>query len=334
MLYSLRNKVKVMPEITVIGNAIIDILVSPVDKNMFNRESTSVKTIKLSFGGDALNECVVLSKFGKKVELISKVGQDKAGLKILDFINNNNIDSAKVSVDPLVETSINLVLIDEIGERFFLSNPQGSQRQLSKEDIICHLASSGKIISLASMFISPLLNIQAMTELFRAIKSYPDKILSVDLVQEKNGLTLNDLSPLLPYVDYMMPNQDEVAALTGSNDVYENARMLLDYGCKCAIIKCGKSGSLIKSKEIECVIPAYTTGHCIDTTGAGDNFAAGFLWALSEQWSIPDCGCFASAVASCAVEHVGATEGDLSLNEVFRRFEIIKNTMHSSKPAQ
>ena len=66
-------------DITVIGAAIIDILASPVDENVFTAGTLPMDTIKMSFGGDALNEAVLLSGYGKKVQLISKVGGDEAG---------------------------------------------------------------------------------------------------------------------------------------------------------------------------------------------------------------------------------------------------------------
>mgnify|MGYP002801222483 CR=1 FL=1 len=319
-----------MSDITIIGNAIIDVVVKPIDKKIFENECTSVETLKLSYGGDALNESVVLSKLGKNVEIISKVGDDEAGSKILDFINKNNINSSKVSVDPGVETSVNLVLVNDKGERFFVSNPLSSQRRLSKGDIAHHLRSTGKIISFASMFISPLLDVPAMTEIFYAIKQNPDNILSVDLVKEKNGLTLYDLKTLIPYADFIMPNREEISALTGSDDLHNNACALIEAGCGCAVIKCGKDGCFVKSRSIECCIPAYPTKNCIDTTGAGDSFAAGFLWALSEGWSIPDCACFGTAVASCTIEHIGATEGTYSMNEAMSRFKVVKNLMRSA----
>ena len=316
-----------MPDISLIGNAIIDVIAKPIDRNIFKDESSSVDSIKLTYGGDALNECVILSRFGKQTELISKVGGDEAGSKILEFLDKNKIITSKIIIDSNVETSINLVLVDSCGERFFISNPSSSQRQLSKDDIICQLESTGEIISFASMFISPLLDIPAMTELFKTIKTDHKKIVSVDVVRAKNGLTLRNLDGLLPYVDFIMPNEEEISALTGTNDICKNANALLDAGCSCVIIKRGKNGCYIKSKSLECHIPAYPVKNCIDTTGAGDSFAAGFLWALSEHWTIPDCGCFGTAVASCSIEHMGATDGVHSIDEALSRFDIVKNMM-------
>lgn len=78
---------------------------------------------------------------------------------------------------------------------------------------------------------------------------------------------------------------------------------------------------MIRTKEHQYEIPAYHVHHVVDTTGAGDSFAAGFVWALSERHSLKDCGRFACAVASCSVERWGAVEGVTSLREPIRRMK-------------
>ena len=71
--------------ITVIGAAIIDVLAGPVNAQVFQIGSQPVEKTGLSFGGDALNEAVVLGRLGKKVQLISKVGKDEAGDRVMDY---------------------------------------------------------------------------------------------------------------------------------------------------------------------------------------------------------------------------------------------------------
>ena len=74
-------------------------------------------------------------------------------------------------------------------------------------------------------------------------------------------------------------------------------------------------------------VSAYPVKNCIDTTGAGDSFAAGFLWALSEGLPLMECGCFACAVGSCTVECMGSTDGVISLETPLSRFHEIMKTV-------
>lgn len=310
----------VKKDITVIGNGVVDVLAGPVDRQVFQSGSYPVENIKLSFGGDALNESVLLSRFGKRVELISRLGQDEAGQRVLGYLRENQVSVDSVTVEEGIDTSVNIVLFDKKGERYFLTNPRGSQRQLEEKDILPYLDAAGDIVSFASMFISASLDIPAMTRVFQRIKSRPGRILSVDVTKAKHGEKLEDLRDLLPYVDYFLPNEEEAALLTGKDDPYLNGKLFVEAGVKCAVIKRGRRGCLICTEREQMEVPAFPVEKCVDTTGAGDSFAAGFLWALSEGYSLADCGKFGCAAASCSVECVGATDGILSVEEPMRRF--------------
>ena len=311
---------KFNPELTIIGAGVIDVLVGAVDDKILSRSSTPMDFVKISFGGDALNEAVVLSRFKKNVQWISKVGDDDAGKRILNYATENGLNVDRVKIQSDLETGVNIVMVDDCGERHFLTNPHSSLRKLSEEDIIPHIDEFAPIVSFASMFVSPLLDIPAMIRLFKKIKS-SGKILAADATRAKNNETLNDLAELLSHVDYFFPNETELATLTGNNDIYKNISALLDCGLKCAVVKRGGKGCIIAKKNQLIDIPAYRVEKVIDTTGAGDSFAAGFLWALSENLSLENCGRFACAVASCSVEQVGAVTGVTSLDKAMARYK-------------
>lgn len=315
--------------VTVIGAAIIDVLAGPVNEQVFRTGSQPMETTKLSFGGDALNEAVALARLGVPVELISKVGCDEAGVQVLTFLQANGVATDSVKQEAGLTTGINIVLVDEKGERHFLTNPNGSLRKLSLEDVEPYVEDAAGIVSFASMFVSPMLDIPAMERLFQQVKSKPERILVVDMTKPKCGEKLEDLKGLLPYIDYFLPNEAEVALLTGVEDAYENAELLVEAGVSCAVIKCGGRGCLIRTSK-ECIeIPAYPVEKVVDTTGAGDCFVAGFLWGLSQGLGLEECGRLACATASYAVECMGATEGIRSVEEVRRRMASISGWVES-----
>ena len=309
---------KMAYDITVIGAAIIDVLASPVTEDVFSAGSIPMETIQMSFGGDALNESVILSGFGKKVQLISKVGGDEAGKRVLGFLQENGISTDSVCVQNGLATGINIVLIDEKGERHFLTNPNSSLRKLELEDIQPRLESSAEIISFASMFVSPLLTIPKMKTLFASVKE-KGKIFAVDMTKAKNGETIGDIAELLPYIDYIFPNEAEISLLTGEKDPVRNAEILLQMGVKTAVIKCGEKGCVVGNADGIVVVPAIPVEKCVDTTGAGDTFVSGFLFGISEGWDQLQCAKFACAAASCAVEKVGANGNIHSLEQIIQK---------------
>jgi sugar/nucleoside kinase (ribokinase family) len=144
----------------------------------------------------------------------------------------------------------------------------------------------------------------------------------------KAGETLRDLQSVLPHLDFFFPNEDQAIRLTGVRDVRESARMLNDAGVGCAVIKLGSRGALIRTASQLLEVPAFPVSGAVDTAGAGDAFAAGFLYARLMGCSLRDCALFGCATASCIVECLGASEGLRSREEVFRRFSIL----HSARP--
>lgn len=312
-------------DITVIGAAIIDVLAGPVDESIFEKGSQPVNSTRLAFGGDALNEAVVLSQLGAKVELISKVGNDEAGKRVLDFLQEKQVDVTKVKIEEGLDTGINIVLVTPEGERMFLTNPNGSLRKLSEEDVMEQLDDAADIVCMASMFVSPLLDIPAMERIFRKIKNKPGRILVADMTTAKNGETLADIACLLKYIDYLIPNEAEAARLTGETDVYRNAERFVEQGANCVVIKWGKNGCLIRTKEQQFEIPAYAHANLVDTTGAGDSFAAGFLYGLKNGMPLEECARFGCAVASCTVETLGANTAIDSVELAMKRYNEMRS---------
>ena len=191
MVYKMNEK------ITVIGPAIIDVLAGPINENLFKAGTMPMDNIKLSFGGNAYNEATTLLHLGVPVDLITKIGNDEAGHRILKKMNEIGIDTEHVICQDELATSINIVLFDANGERRFLTNPKGSQRCLAEEDIVCVLDTCSDIVCFTCMFISPLLDIEAMTRLFAKIKEKLGRTLVVDMTKAKNGEKIEDLKPLL-----------------------------------------------------------------------------------------------------------------------------------------
>ena len=194
-------------------------------------------------------------------------------------------------------------------------------RKLAAEDILPYVDEMADIVSFASMFISTTLDIAATERIFKKLKA-AGKILAFDMKFPHHGETLQDMKGMLSNADYFFPNETELATLTGEADVYKNISTLLECGLKCAVVKRGGEGCIIATKSAQIEIPAYHVEKAVDTTGAGDCFAAGFLWALSENWSLAECGKFACAVASCSVEEIGAVTGVTSLEKVMSRYKL------------
>ena len=290
----------------IIGGSIIDLPANPVDASVFQKGTHPVERLAFQTGGDAINEATVLSHLGAKVKLISKIGDDLGGRFILEHCAKHGIDSSAFVTDPSIDTGINIVLVEENGERNFITSNRGGLRQIKPEDIDVSCFKEARLLSFASIFVFPYFNAHDLAKIFKAAKDQ-GLILCADVTKRKNGETARDMKEAFQYIDYIFPNLEEAQLLTQKEDPEDCADVLLECGIKHAIIKIGSRGCLIKSKTEHLIVPALPGIHCLDTTGAGDNFAAGFISGLLKGASLEECGQIANATAAKCIAQLGAT---------------------------
>ncbi len=314
-------------DVTVIGAAVMDVLAGAAGPEVFETGSMPMDFIRTSYGGDALNEAVVLSRLGRKVELITRLGNDDTGRQTLNFLSENGVVTSHSTITDEYHSPVNIVLVDDKGERYFLTDPNSCLRKLSAEDILPYTGKMADIVSFASIFVSPLLIMTELENVFKKIKEPVERnnkiikpTLLTDVTKPKFGETLKDMEKIIPYIDFFLANEAEISMLTGQNDASENSKHIIDAGAGCAVIKRGAKGCIIRTDKDYYEIPACSVDKIIDSTGAGDSFAAGFIYGLSEGYSLADCGRFACSVASCIVEEIGAAEGITSLEKPMSRF--------------
>ncbi len=315
-------------KISVFGPVNVDVTARPVDFGKLEIGSQPMEDIRIAYGGDALNEAVVLRRLGAAVELVSRVGQDESGDRLVRFLEKEGISGAGINRAADTPTSVNIVLVDPQGERYFLTDPNGSMRRIRREDYLPFLAGAGDIICFPGMFVSREMNIPAMEAVFAEARKKPGRTLCADMTKAKNGEKLEDLRNILPMIDYIFPNEAEAELLTGEADARKSARMFTEAGAGCAVVKRGMRGCVIAQEGEILELPAYPVARAVDTTGAGDAFAAGFVYALSRGMPLADCGLFACAAASCIVETAGANGGIRSAEEPMARYAELKKQFY------
>ncbi len=306
-------------DVVIVGAAHMDLQVYPIGKDLLDVASYPAKEMVWSVGGDALNEATIITRLGHKVKLISCFGDDMIGSMIIEHCRKNHIDTAHIKQDKEKVTGINIGLICEDGERTFINNRSGSIWTFSPEDVDLDAVNGAGILSFASIFNNPKLDQSLMLPLFKKAKEQ-NMVICVDMVGPKRGETLEDIKESLSYIDYFFPNYEEASRLTGKEDVEEIADVLIGLGVKNVLIKIGKKGCLVKNAKESFIVPGYPKSNCIDTTGAGDNFASGFICGLLEGKSLRECAELANCTASIAVEAVGATDGVKDREQVENRY--------------
>ncbi|PXV95672.1 sugar/nucleoside kinase (ribokinase family) [Lachnotalea glycerini] len=314
-------------DVICIGAAIVDIPLQPVSKNIFDIESYPLDKIAMTIGGDAINEATIISRLGYRTALMSRLGKDAVGIFIQEACIKNNVDIKSLHIDETIDTSINVGLVTEDGERTFVTNRNGSLWKTTIEDVDFSRFQEARLLSFASIFNNPLINGAALVEIFKRAKKN-EMIICADIIKARLGETLEDIKEALSYVDYFFPNYDEACLLTGRTKLEEIADCFLECGVKNIIIKTGKKGCYIKNENETLEVPAQKGIQAIDTIGAGDNFASGFITAILDGKNIKECAQYANVTAAISVQSLGATTGVVSRAQVDQQLIVYNNEQH------
>ena len=113
-------------DVVCLGAAIVDIPLRPVSRDIFDIESYPIDNIAMTVGGDAMNEATIISRLGFKTGIIAAIGDDAAGQFILRSCEKDHIDVEGITIDPSINTSMNIGLVTADGERKFITNRKGS----------------------------------------------------------------------------------------------------------------------------------------------------------------------------------------------------------------
>ncbi len=117
-----------------------------------------------------------------------------------------------------------------------------------------------------------------------------------------------------------MPTGKRDSSLQKKRNQRRSQKYSWNAGAGCAVIKTGKKGCYIKNEKEAFAIPGFSV-ECVDTTGAGDSFCAGFLYGLSEEKDLYTCGLYGNACGALAVRQVGACREKILRKDVEKLIE-------------
>ena len=296
-----------------IGLTVADILVRPVGFEFQKHDTTLVDDIAYAVGGDAYNEAFALTRLGVPVKLISSVGSDMWGDFIIKTGNEAGIDMEHVVRQKKYPTTISIVLIRQEGERNFIVAGDSSALHFASESLDIPSIEKAKILSLASLYTSDEVD-EAFLIAARAAKK-AGVIVTADTTSNVKNCSMKSRVELFSLIDFIFPNYEEACGITGETSLNGIAEAFIKYGVKNVVIKTGKEGCYIQNANEKFDMPAYKNAKLVDTTGAGDNFAAGFIYGLFRDLSIRECAAYANASAAVSIQYLGAG-GLKSLEEV------------------
>ena len=271
-----------------------------------------VDEISLRGGGCALNTASVLARLGLSASVVGKVGTDPFGDFVLGLLDERAVERHGVLRDPDVATSASVVLVDSGGERTFLHLP-GANGHVRLEELDEDVLFSGRVLHLAGALVMPELDGEPTAAVLGRAKMR-GLTTSLDTVWDATG-RWERLLPSLPFVDVFVPSLAEAAAISGEHEPSPAAAWLRERGVGTVALKLGAEGCYVVGEGFASFVPAPAV-EAVDSTGAGDAFAAGFLYGHLAGWSLERTAAFANAAGALAATAVGAVEGVTDLDGV------------------
>jgi sugar/nucleoside kinase (ribokinase family) len=262
-------------------------------------------------GGSCANTVAAAASLGARTAYIGKVRDDELGRIFAHDIRAAGVHFGTPPATTGPSTARCLVMVTADAQRT-MGTYLGACTELGPEDVDEALVASAAVTYLEGYLWDPP---RAKDALRRAIAVAKDAGRTV-------ALTLSDpfcvdrhreefLALVDGPVDLLFANQQEAESLFGVDDVWEAVDRLRGRVPMAAITRSDQGSLVLRGDEVF-EVPSVRTGHVVDTTGAGDLYAAGFLFGLSRGWDPERCGLAGAAAAAEVISHFGARpEADL-----------------------
>ncbi|MGC9342252.1 MAG: adenosine kinase [Bacteroidales bacterium] len=306
-----------MMKIIGIGNALVDILAQMKDEklleqfklpkgsmtlvdremsNLINEETSGLKKTQAS-GGSAANTIHGLANLGIETAYIGKIGRDELGQFFLQ-------DMEKSGISPILYQSVNdtgrvMALVSPDSERT-MATYLGAAIELMEDDLSSGIFDGYNYLYIEGYLINNLALVKKSIQLGKeeGLRVCID-LASYNIVEQYKDALLNEV---LPETDIIFANEEEAKALTGLEP--KEALEKISELCDIAIAKTGSKGSLIKRGNEMVEVPAHKV-ESIDTTGAGDIYAAGFLYGQVMSMSLEQSARIGTLLASRVIGIMG-----------------------------
>ena len=264
-------------------------------------------------GGSAANTVATIARLGGRTVFYGSVSEDDYGRAFEGHLRSLGVQTRLVRSDGMTGRAVTFITPDS--ERTFATH-LGVAGNLPSRSILEEDVKNSKIVHVTGYYLESPVGKKAALRVMQLAKKHGVKV-SVDLSDhnliKRNIRYLKKI--VRDYADILFVNEQEAQAFTGKEA--EEALHELAEIADIAVVKLGERGSLVKHRgnvfRIECV-----KANAIDTTGAGDSYAAGFLYCLSRGCDVETSGRVGSFIAARVVEKIGAHVGDEVIEEVHR----------------
>lgn len=267
-----------------------------------------------TIGGAESNVAIALSRLGHQVGWISRLGNDEFGLYIRNFIRGEGVDTSRVLFDKQYPTAVFFKerQIEQEAKIYYYRKGSAASH-LTPEDLDKEYIAQAKFLHITG--ITPALSSSCKETIYHAIQLAKYNNLKVVFdpnirlklwSREEARETLLDIAS---QCDIVLPGVEEGEIMTGESSPEKISSYLLRKGVQVVVLKLAEQGAYYATLEKDEYVSGFPVKHIVDTVGAGDGFAAGFLSGLIRGWSYREAVKLGNRIGAYALSVVGDVEG-------------------------
>jgi sugar/nucleoside kinase (ribokinase family) len=297
-------------DLLIIGELNVDIIVRGNVTPRFGQAEQVVEDVTLCAGSSSAIAAASAARMGLRVLFASRVGDDLFGRYMISALQEAGIDTSGIHTDPAIKTGATIAL-SRGQDRAMLTYP-GSIAAVSVADVDPAWYGAARHLHVASPFLLTGLR-PALPDIMQRARAAG---MTVSLDTNWDPDERWELAGMLDVVDVFLPNENEVRAITGQDDL-EGGIARLAQRIPLVVVKRGADGALAVRGAERVAVPTYRVP-VADTTGAGDTFDGGFLAAWLRGEPLPRCLEMGCVCAAATITQPGGLNGQPTWDEVLR----------------
>lgn len=274
----------------------------------FNQTEKLIERVSLTIGSSSVIMACGAARLGLKVAFVGLVGDDIFGQFMLKEMKTHGLDTSGVIVDAKIKTGISIILA-KTTDRAILTFP-GSIPELRSAHIDLTLIDRSRHIHVGSYFLLEKLQ-EGLPEIFSIAKK---KGLSTSLDTNWDPHDCWDITSIIPFVDILLPNENELRNITREKDVFQGLEKLSKI-IPFLSVKLGEKGAIARRGDQIVESPSIKV-KVMDTVGAGDSFDAGFIFGFLKGLRLQECLQIACICGSLSTRESGGTAGQATLTDL------------------
>ena len=309
-------------DVVVIGNAIVDVIchteddfldahgmvkgsMQLIDDDKAHKIYADMPPAVESSGGSGANTAAGIASFGGKVAFIGKVAADQLGEVFVHDLRATGVQYDAPSVDDGHATARCLILVSPDAERT-MNTFLGVSSLINPDDVDVALVQSAQVVYCEGYLWDLPDAKAAMVKGMEAAKAAGGRVaftLSDSFCVDRHRAEFVELAE--HRIDILFANEDEICSLY-ETDSFDEAAARVAGHCEIACLTRSAQGSVIITADGQLNVAAAPVDAVVDTTGAGDLYAAGFLYAFTNGLGLEAGGRLASIAAAECISHLGA----------------------------